>query len=129
MPEYTTKSEPVDKKPYIVYTDEKGILYSGDPDSDIPGGGSDGDFTTAKATIQNGGQAPIFLSCAQDSELMTASMPLIMPSAEPVEYTAILYKGKAVLGIQGGTVATRGSIEDAEQGSCIITGVYTVTVS
>lgn len=40
MPEYMTKSEPVDKKPYIVYTDEKGILYSGDPDSDIPGGGS-----------------------------------------------------------------------------------------
>lgn len=39
MPEYMTKSEPVDKKPYIVYTDEKGILYSGDPDSDIPGGG------------------------------------------------------------------------------------------
>lgn len=41
MPEYMTKSEPVDKKPYIVYTDEKGILYSGDPDSDIPGGGGD----------------------------------------------------------------------------------------
>lgn len=39
MPEYITKNEPVDKKPYIVYTDEKGILYSGDPDSDIPGGG------------------------------------------------------------------------------------------
>lgn len=39
MPEYMTKCEPVDKKPYIVYTDEKGILYSGDPDSDIPGGG------------------------------------------------------------------------------------------
>ena len=42
MPEYMTKSEPVDKKPYIVYTDEKGILYSGDPDSDIPGGGGGG---------------------------------------------------------------------------------------
>lgn len=39
MPEYMTKSEPVDKKPYIVYTDEKGILYSNDPNADIPGGG------------------------------------------------------------------------------------------
>lgn len=42
MPEYMTKCEPVDKKPYIVYTDEKGILYSSDPDSDIPGGGGGG---------------------------------------------------------------------------------------
>lgn len=51
MPEYMTKSEPVDKKPYIVYTDEKGILYSGDPDSDIPGGGGGG---TVKCYILNG---------------------------------------------------------------------------
>lgn len=50
MPEYMTKSEPVDKKPYIVYTDEKGILYSGDPDSDIPGGGG----STWNATISIG---------------------------------------------------------------------------
>lgn len=50
MPEYMTKSEPVDKKPYIVYTDEKGILYSGDPDSDIPGGSS-----TVKCYIVNDG--------------------------------------------------------------------------
>lgn len=44
MPEYMTKCEPVDKKPYIVYTTEKGILYSGDPNADIPGGGG-GDAT------------------------------------------------------------------------------------
>ena len=50
MPEYMTKCEPVDKKPYIVYTDEKGILYSGDPDSDIPGGGGGG---TVKCYILN----------------------------------------------------------------------------
>lgn len=92
-------------------------------------GGGGGDFTTAKATIQNGGQAPIFLSCALDSEQMTASMPLIMPSAAPVEYTAILYKGKAVLGVQGGTVTSSGSIEDAGQGMYLITGDCTVTVS
>lgn len=95
----------------------------------IGGGGGGGDFTTAKATIQNGGQAPIFLSCALDSEQMTASMPLIMPSAAPVEYTAILYKGKAVLGVQGGTVTSSGSIEDAGQGMYLITGDCTVTVS
>lgn len=38
MPEYITKNEPVDKKPYIVYTGDKNIVYSGDPDADIPGG-------------------------------------------------------------------------------------------
>lgn len=52
MPEYMTKCEPVDKKPYIVYTDEKGILYSGDPDSDIPGGGGD---STVKCYMLNAG--------------------------------------------------------------------------
>lgn len=40
MPEYKTKETPIDTKPYIVYTDDKNIVYSGDPDSDIPGGGS-----------------------------------------------------------------------------------------
>jgi hypothetical protein len=54
MPEYMTKCEPVDKKPYIVYTDEKGILYSGDPDSDIPGGGGGG-RNTVKCYILNDG--------------------------------------------------------------------------
>lgn len=39
MPEYITKNEPVDNKPYIVYTDDKRIVYAGDPDADIPGGG------------------------------------------------------------------------------------------
>lgn len=39
MPEYITKSEPVDKKPYIVYTPEKNIVYSGDIDADVPNGG------------------------------------------------------------------------------------------
>lgn len=53
MPEYMTKSEPVDKKPYIVYTDEKGILYSGDPDSDIPGGGGDGEATYSITCYDN----------------------------------------------------------------------------
>jgi hypothetical protein len=42
MPEYITKNEPIDKKPYIVYTDDKRIVYAGDPDADIPGGGGGG---------------------------------------------------------------------------------------
>lgn len=42
MPEYKTKETPIDTKPYIVYTDDKNIVYSGDPDSDIPGGGGGG---------------------------------------------------------------------------------------
>ena len=44
MPEYITKNEPVDKKPYIVYTDDKRIVYAGDPDADIPGDGGGGDL-------------------------------------------------------------------------------------
>lgn len=36
MPEYITKNEPVDKKPYIVYTEEKNILYSDDLVADDP---------------------------------------------------------------------------------------------
>ena len=60
MPEYMTKCEPVDKKPYIVYTDEKGILYSGDPDSDIPGGGGDStEYNIACYHFGDGEMTPI----------------------------------------------------------------------
>ena len=60
MPEYMTKCEPVDKKPYIVYTDEKGILYSGDPDSDIPGGGDSTEYNIACYHFSEGeGLTPI----------------------------------------------------------------------
>lgn len=61
MPEYMTKSEPVDKKPYIVYTDKKGILYSGDPDSDIPGGG--------------GGSATYSITCYDNSPMPSTIDP------------------------------------------------------
>lgn len=59
MSEYMTKSEPVDKKPYIVYTDEKGILYSGDPDSDIPGGGGDTEYNITCYHFDGEGLTPI----------------------------------------------------------------------
>ena len=92
------------------------------------GSGGDSDFTTANVTIQNSTNTPILTPYIIDSEQMDISMSVIMPDATPTERTIILYKGKALLNVQSGTVATTGSIEDIGQGGYIITGDCTVTV-
>lgn len=76
MPEYMTKCEPVDKKPYIVYTNEKGILYSGDPDSDIPGGGGGGEVETATLTV------------ISNSDFVTLSAPVSINVGDGIAYIA-----------------------------------------
>lgn len=85
MPEYMTKCEPVDKKPYIVYTDEKGILYSGDPDSDIPGGGGGGtEYNIACYATGEGSPEPISSFVYKTKVQTEGDKQYLVPDGEPV---------------------------------------------
>lgn len=103
MPKYMTKCEPVDKKPYIVYTNEKGILYSDDPNADIPGGGGGGEVETATLTV------------ISNSDFATLSAPVAINVGAGIAYIASspIANGTKTYTVLIGGIGSRVTIESS----------------
>lgn len=78
-----TKCEPVDKKPYIVYTTESGILYSDDPNADIPGGGG-GTYSIACYAMVEGVAEPTTSFIYKTKVQIEGDVQYHVPDGEPV---------------------------------------------
>lgn len=103
------------------------------------GGGGESDFSTVKVTFSNTGSGTRFpylalVPYAYDDETDTMSFGSIaVQQNQPIEVNVILYKGKALLNLEGADPETpavvTGDITDNHNGYYFITGNGTFTAA
>ena len=96
------------------------------------GGGGSSDFSTATMTVVNNSDGSLSVECPFIIDMGEFEIPLAIISVDPHDtsvWDIILYKGKtgAVTVTSGVTVS--GNITDMGEGSYLVTGDCTITIS